>query len=165
MIRTTWFFLDVTLACHSKENIYSNFSNYWLIPRSRAILEKLTGSQLDKKFPEFYEAWRFITAFTSTHHLPLSWARSIQSMNQYPGSWRSILILSFHARLGLPSCLSPSGFRTKTLYILPISPIRAICPVHLLLLDLITRTILGEQYRSLSSSFCSFLLSTVISFL
>ena len=31
-------------------------------------------------------------------------------------SWRSILILSTHLRLGLPSRLSPSGFPSKTLY-------------------------------------------------
>ena len=29
------------------------------------------------------------------------------------------------------------------------SPLRATCPAHLILLDFITRTILGEQYRSL----------------
>ena len=33
-----------------------------------------------------------------------------------PTSWRSILILSTHLCLGLPSCLFPSGFPTKTLY-------------------------------------------------
>ena len=37
------------------------------------------------------------------------------------------------------------------------SPIRATCPAHLILLDIITRTLLGEEYRSLSSSLCSFL--------
>jgi len=36
-------------------------------------------------------------------------------------------------------------------------PIRAACPTHLILLDLITQTILGEEYRSLSSTLCSFL--------
>ena len=43
------------------------------------------------------------------------------------------------------------------------SPIRATCPTHLILLDFITGTILGEQYRSLSPSLCSFLHSPVTS--
>ena len=37
------------------------------------------------------------------------------------------------------------------------SPIRATCPDHLILLDFITRTILGEEYKSFSSSLCNFL--------
>jgi hypothetical protein len=39
---------------------------------------------------------------------------------------------------------------------LPFS-IRATCPAYLILLDFITRTILGEQYRSLSSSLYIFI--------
>jgi len=39
----------------------------------------------------------------------------------------------------------------------------ATCPAHLILLDLITRKILGEGCISLSSSLCSFLHSGVIS--
>ena len=35
--------------------------------------------------------------------------------NPHPTSWRSILTLSTHLRLGLPSGL-PSGFPSKTLY-------------------------------------------------
>ena len=40
------------------------------------------------------------------------------------------------------------------------SPIRATCPAHLILLDFITRTILGEEYRSFSSSLYSLLHSS-----
>jgi hypothetical protein len=43
------------------------------------------------------------------------------------------------------------------------SPIRATCPAHLILLDFITRKILGEEYRSFSSLLCSFLQSPVTS--
>ena len=42
-------------------------------------------------------------------------------------------------------------------------PIRATCPAHLTHLDFIIRTILGEQYRSLTSWLCSFFHSPVTS--
>jgi hypothetical protein len=42
-------------------------------------------------------------------------------------------------------------------------PIRATCPSYLILLDSITRKIMSERYRSLSSSLCSFLHSSVTS--
>ena len=89
---------------------------YLLTPRCRVLLEKLTGLQLDKKFPAFHGTRRFITALTSVRHLSLSWASPTQSIYPHPTSWRSILILSTHLRLGLPSGLLPSGFLIKTLY-------------------------------------------------
>ena len=87
-----------------------------LTPWCRVLLEKLTGLQPVKKFPAFYGTRRFITALTSFCHLSLSWASPIQSTYPPPTSWRSILILSTHLRLGLPSGLFPSSFSTKTLY-------------------------------------------------
>ena len=44
-----------------------------------------------------------------------------------------------------------------------LSPERDTCPTHLTLHDFITRTVLCEQYKSLSSSLCSFLHSLVTS--
>ena len=72
-------------------------------------------------------------------------------------------MLSSHLHLGLASGLFPSGFPTKTLYTPLLSPKRTTCPAHLILLNFITRKILDEEYRSLSSSLCSFLHSSVTS--
>ena len=89
---------------------------YLLTPWSRVILEKLASLQLVKKFSAFYGTRRFLTALTSARHLSLSWASPIQSSYPNPTSWRSILILSSHLRLGLPNGLFPSGFPTSILY-------------------------------------------------
>ena len=113
------------LLQHKQKEIRTRYPNkfsniylltYLLTPWCRILLEKLTGLQLVKKFPSFHGTLRFITALRSVRHLSLSWANPVQSINPHPTSWRSILILSTHLRLGLPSGLLPSGFPTKTLY-------------------------------------------------
>jgi hypothetical protein len=67
------------------------------------ILEKLPASQPLKNFPTFYGTWRFITMFTAALYWSLSRSRSIQSIRPHITSLRSILILSSHLYVGLPS--------------------------------------------------------------
>jgi len=74
-----------------------------LTPWSRVLLEKLTVTQLVKKFPAFHRRQRFITVFTTVRHWSLSWARWIPSTPPHPISLRSLLTLSPHLRIGLPS--------------------------------------------------------------
>jgi hypothetical protein len=107
-----------------------------------AVFYLRNSAHLVNKFPAFYGTRRFITALTNAHHLSLSWARSIQSIPLHPTSWRSVLIPSYHLRLDLPSGVFPLSFPNKTLYAPLLFPIRATFPAHLILPQLITRTIL-----------------------
>jgi hypothetical protein len=76
------------------------------------VIEKLTLTQL-VKLPAFYGIRRFIIVFTTARHWSQSWARCIQSTPSHPTDLRSMLILSSHLLLGLPSGLFPSHSRPK----------------------------------------------------
>jgi len=100
-----------------------------------------------KKFPTFYGTRRFITVFTTARHWSLPWTRWIQSTTSHPITLRSILILSYNLRLGLPSGLFQI-FRPKSCVNL-FSLIRAACPAHLILLDSNT---IGEACKEMLST-------------
>jgi len=57
---------------HSLIHLLTYILSYLITPRSRVLLEKLTGSQLVKKFSIFYGTRRFITAIICGRHLHLS---------------------------------------------------------------------------------------------
>ena len=105
------------LVWRKNKNLQEKSLTYLLTPRSRVLLEKLTGSAASQGIPRIFGTRRFLTVPTSARHLSLSWANSIQFPQLPPTSCRSILILSSHLRLVLPSGLFPSGFPARTLYI------------------------------------------------
>jgi hypothetical protein len=100
-INSTWNIAG-SLSLAASQRWYPYFTDL-LTPWNRFLLEKLTSLQLVKKFPVFYGTRRFLTALKSARHLSLSRASPIQSSHPHPTSWRSILILSSHLRLCLPS--------------------------------------------------------------
>jgi hypothetical protein len=65
-------------------------------------------------------------------------------------------MLSIHVNPGLPSGLFPSGFPTNNLYTFHFSPIRATCPAHLILLDLLIIFIIGEDNKSAAPRYAVF---------
>jgi len=72
---------------------------------SRVLPEKLRVPQSVTKFPAFHGTQMFTAVFITARNLSLSSAWSFQSTSSHYITWRFILILSFHLRSDLASCL------------------------------------------------------------
>jgi len=54
------------------QKLYNKHFHIIVRPWNRFLLDKLTGSQLVRKFPAFYGTQKFITVLTKAGHLSLS---------------------------------------------------------------------------------------------
>jgi len=114
--------------------------------------------QDNKIFPSFYGTQRFITTLTSARPLSLSWDSSKQCI---------IYFLKIHLIINIPSTFGSriwsfsSGFPTKTLYTLLLSPIHNTYPNNHILLKFYHSNTIVEEYTSFSFSLRSFIQSSV----
>ena len=161
-------------SCPHSSPLWTNRSNF----RYRTIRAKiywLHGSQFflrswyflsySKKFPAFYEDQSFITV----SQRPLAPIFLVTShMNPIYALANDLIKLPFNIVL-LSTCRSTKLSFSLTFPIqIHISVFclfltRTTFPIHLIILDLITQTIFGEEYISWSSSICSLLHSPVTS--
>ena len=125
----TWLYMQwFTIYCHQPRSqreishcrlaVISVSKNYCLLtylltPWSRFLPEKLTGSQLVKKFQTFL--WNPKVRYCiPTCPPPVPILSQLDPVRVHT-SWRTILILSSHLRLGLPNGLFPSGLPHQNL--------------------------------------------------
>lgn len=102
-----------------------------------------------------------ITVFIKSCHCSQSWACWIQSTPSHPFSINIHFNIVPHLS-HLPGGLFPTGFLTKALYALLISPIHVTGATHLTVLDLMI-IIFVEEYKPWSSSLWKFLQLPIIS--
>lgn len=120
----------------------------WLVLFSPLTKNYLTPpfSQPFKILPIFRGTWKLITVFVSVPMVSI-----LGQMNPvhiaHTTSPRSILISYSHLYLDLLISLFPAIFTTETLHALLSSPMRAICPAHPIILDLIILILYGEKCK------------------
>ena len=142
-------------------SLRSYIHTYLLTPRSTVLLEKLTGYQLVNNSPHKMEPESSHPRLQEPAPVPI--LSLINPVHAVP-----LHFLKTHFNIILPSMpgsskwFFPSGLPTRTLYAPLLSLVCATYPANLILLDLITRIIFGEEYRSLSYLLRSFLHSPVI---
>jgi len=116
--------------------LFSVESNY-LTPWSRVLLEKLTVTQLVKKFPALYGNRRFITMSKSPPMVPI-----LIQMNSFHNLPHYILKIHpkmiFSSRLSSSESSLPFKYPNQNFLVFLISRVCATCPANLFFLDFIS---------------------------
>jgi len=134
--------------------LLNNYRLRELTPWNIALLGKIAVLMLVKIFPTLDGNQRFTMVFTSpTITLLIQMNPAHALPNECFKIHINIILLSMPKAFKWP--LS-SDFPTETWYAPHLSSVSATCPTHLILLEMITQ-IFGRQYKSFSSSTCTFL--------
>jgi hypothetical protein len=135
LLNTLTYFIYVFIISFFLFFLITYLLTYLLTLCSRVLLEKLTGSAASQEIPRIL--WNPKVHYR-THKCP-SPLPILSQLHPVPTtpSQRSILILSSHLRLGLPSGLFPSGLPTRT----PCTPTK---PVNIFIItaDVVSRLII-----------------------
>jgi len=122
----------------------------------------MTVPQLFNKFPPIFETCKFITMFTTAHHVSLFWARLIQSTSSNPISLGSTLTIFSKQCLFLAS-ISSFRFHHQNLACISLLPCSCYIPCPSYLLWFVLTNNIWWEVPTYSSSLCNFLQSPVTS--
>ena len=106
VLRSANCYLSVDLSSQPIGQI-NCLKTHLITPSNRIFWEANRFSASQKKITDILWNPKFSNWYTSARQLSLTWASSIQSITPHSTSWRSILILSSHLRLGMPRGLFP----------------------------------------------------------
>jgi hypothetical protein len=120
-VKSSWTLQVINIFIGWFASVYSRISCTYLFTHSLThslhgagyYLKSWLSLSLSKNILLSYGTWRFITVFTQARHWTLSWASWFQFAPSIPISLRSILMLSSHLLVGLPSGLLPSASQPK----------------------------------------------------
>jgi len=128
--------------------IFTLHQIFIVIKPGRFVWSRTHTVELLIKFSTFSKTPNFVNIFTTARCWSLSWTRKVQTTFSHHNSLRSILILSIHLQLQLPSVFF-SDITTKILYAFLSYSMHATCSAPIILLNVVTLILSDKKIKKL----------------